>query len=610
MKKLITICLLAFVCYAQVQAQSSGGYIGYSQNAVSLRQVPHPANPSLTAVEIFWPGSSQPTNGSFTNSFGLYRPVVNGTPQLYAQCTSVGETPQWITFCGGCTLNDIPSDVFMVQLYSCGSVYCWSFDSTYPLKTNPCRGDNNFTTPGTWDYLRVPKLGTTGIQIWKDVYINDDVTITQSTTIAGGNSLYINSGKTLTLGRNNLTTDVGRFENYLNYVYEGGKLVNNGTIKGNISCHSTTLINNGVLAPGNIAAFPFRTAEIGKLVCSSSSVIDLKLNNTGNYPGDRFYIYDSVALNGTVKINFANGFTPQVGDRFSIIESEPIINGAFTNVQLPTGVTGFIDHSLNQSGAGLKHIELVITGVNVPLTISGSSNVCVGGSITLTANQSGGNWSSIAGRAVVFQGGVVVGTSGGTAKIKYTLGNTSVVKDIVVSILPNTPTFGIVAGTTGLTGFGGFCRNKSFTVVGKPSGGFWSSTGVFSITNLGLVTTANTSGSGTVTYSIADANGCINSRTASSNVTFLCKGINNQQLAVNNQFIIYPNPAHNVVNIKINKLIGAGSFVITDLYGKQLKTQRLSIGANTIDVSSFAKGMYLVTVITDQGKQTQKIVVE
>ena len=34
------------------------------------------------------------------------------------------------------------------------------------------------------------------------------------------------------------------------------------------------------------------------------------------------------------------------------------------------------------------------------------------------------------------------------------------------------------------------------------------------------------------------------------------------------------------------------------------------MGKNTIDVSTFAKGMYLISVINEQGKQTQKVVVE
>lgn len=78
----------------------------------------------------------------------------------------------------------------------------------------------------------------------------------------------------------------------------------------------------------------------------------------------------------------------------------------------------------------------------------------------------------------------------------------------------------------------------------------------------------------------------------------------------NEQLVIYPNPAHNVVNLNIKALSGVGSIVVTDLFGKQIKQQPLSISNNTIDVSNFARGMYLVSIITEQGKQTQKLIVE
>ena len=34
------------------------------------------------------------------------------------------------------------------------------------------------------------------------------------------------------------------------------------------------------------------------------------------------------------------------------------------------------------------------------------------------------------------------------------------------------------------------------------------------------------------------------------------------------------------------------------------------MGTNTIDVSNFAKGLYMVSIITESGKQTQKVIVE
>ncbi|MCX6209882.1 MAG: T9SS type A sorting domain-containing protein [Bacteroidetes bacterium] len=73
---------------------------------------------------------------------------------------------------------------------------------------------------------------------------------------------------------------------------------------------------------------------------------------------------------------------------------------------------------------------------------------------------------------------------------------------------------------------------------------------------------------------------------------------------------IYPNPASTVVNLRADKFIGTGSIIVTDLFGKQFKQQALSLGTNTIDVSALSKGVYFVTVVTSEGRKTEKLIVE
>ena len=73
---------------------------------------------------------------------------------------------------------------------------------------------------------------------------------------------------------------------------------------------------------------------------------------------------------------------------------------------------------------------------------------------------------------------------------------------------------------------------------------------------------------------------------------------------------MYPNPARSTVSLQVDKLIGTGSIVITDMYGKQVKTQSLSMGTNTIDIAKLSKGIYFVSVITSEGKTTNKLIVE
>ena len=81
-------------------------------------------------------------------------------------------------------------------------------------------------------------------------------------------------------------------------------------------------------------------------------------------------------------------------------------------------------------------------------------------------------------------------------------------------------------------------------------------------------------------------------------------------LQTTNEFTVYPNPAKTFISLNIETLVGAGQIVVTNLYGKQVKTQSLSMGTNTIDVANFSKGMYFISVITSDSKTTKKLIVE
>jgi hypothetical protein len=261
---------------------------------------------------------------------------------------------------------------------------------------------------------------------------------------------------------------------------------------------------------------------------------------------------------------------------------------------------------------------------------TGATAVCVGSTIALSNSSSipsGGTgvWTSFNNRATVNSAtGVVTGASAGVGIIIYTVTSAvgctnSTSYNVTSNSLPGVPFIGYAPGTinpqTGATG-GAFCANRTFTVVGTPSGGVWSKTGVISVTSpAGVVNTGSVAGAASLTYTYTDANGCSNFRSLVSNVMVCASrgvnGANNVQLTMeNSQWTMYPNPAKSFISLNVNSLVGAGSIVVTDLYGKQIKTQTLSMGINTIDVSRLSKGMYFVSTITNEGKTTKKLVVE
>jgi len=284
-----------------------------------------------------------------------------------------------------------------------------------------------------------------------------------------------------------------------------------------------------------------------------------------------------------------------------------------------------------QNGSGCwssQSAAAVVTMNPLPsvLASTGPSGVCVGSTITLsnaTSTPIGGSsfWNSIAGLATVNASGVVTGNSHGTAIIAYNVVSAAGCRsaanyNVVVSAIPSTPTIGYAAPFSNPqqgAPYQGFCVGKVFGVAGSPSGGVWSANGCISVTSGGIAT-INTTGAGSLTYTFTNANGCSNFRTMTG-AGYVCaaRGIasnNNEQQTVKNQFSMYPNPAKSFVSLYVETLVGEGQIIVTDLYGKTVKTQPLSMGNNTVDIANFSKGFYLISTITNSGKTTKKLIVE
>ena len=253
---------------------------------------------------------------------------------------------------------------------------------------------------------------------------------------------------------------------------------------------------------------------------------------------------------------------------------------------------------------------------------TGANNVCAGSTITLSNIVPNGTWGTPSSSLATINSttGVVTGKGAGNPSMRYSFTNacgktTYSEKIITVNQIPAVPSIFYAAGTVDPqrgAAAGGFCVGKVFDVVGNPSNGSWSATGSASVTPTGTVS-INSLGAGVLTYTYTNVNGCSNSRTINSNgVACAARGVNvNTEINnINNNFTMFPNPAKNTVNVKIDRLFGEGQIVITNLYGKEIKTQNLSLGNNLLDVSSLSKGFYFVSILTSEGKTTKKIVVE
>jgi uncharacterized protein YjdB len=146
-------------------------------------------------------------------------------------------------------------------------------------------------------------------------------------------------------------------------------------------------------------------------------------------------------------------------------------------------------------------------------TITGSSTVCTGSTITLTDSTAGGTWSSSnTSVATVGSTGVVTGVTSGTATISYTVTNAcgSGLATKVITVNP-TPTAGTITGSSAV------CAGSTITLSNATSGGSWSSSNTAKATvgSTGVVTGV---ASGTVTISYTVTNSC-GSATATKVIT-------------------------------------------------------------------------------------------
>jgi hypothetical protein len=111
--------------------------------------------------------------------------------------------------------------------------------------------------------------------------------------------------------------------------------------------------------------------------------------------------------------------------------------------------------------------------------------------------------------------------------------------------------------------------------------------------------------SGAYSVCVTDGNGCSNCDTI--NVSVLV-GIDNLggTLAMN----VYPNPSHNIVNIDMADGNEKVSMTITDMKGQIIWQDNGRMTHRTLDVSSFASGIYLLNVRSSNASSVYRLIIE
>ncbi len=288
-------------------------------------------------------------------------------------------------------------------------------------------------------------------------------------------------------------------------------------------------------------------------------------------------------------------------------------------------------------------VVYVVAEQTVPAAITSAGSItslCIGATLQLSDATSGGVWGSANNAASVNAStGLVTGTYGaGTsypAVILYKLSNVygcskTVTKNLTVNPIPGVPGMQYAAGTPNPQNGpgGGYCLNRSgipnkFVVVGYPATGSGSGTSHWTSSVPGVLTATDSTGTlaviqlaafgtSTIKYAFTNANGCSNSRSVTLTVVNCpnSRGVQQIESQTEVDFTLSPNPAKGSVTIVTQYVQSGGQIIVTDLFGKQVKVQTLSLGSNKLDISNLSKGLYLVNIITNEGKKTKKLIVE
>ena len=256
----------------------------------------------------------------------------------------------------------------------------------------------------------------------------------------------------------------------------------------------------------------------------SSQTIYLRYYATGQTStgGWGFYSsdtgYNGLAINGTLAPISAITGTTTVCVGATTTLSDASTGGTWTSGATGTATVGSSSGIVTGVAAGTVTISYTVSGSTVTTivtvnalatagTVSGSSSVCVGSTITLTDATTGGVWSSGAtGTATAGSTGIITGVAAGTVTISYGVTNSCntayTTKIITVNALPT---------VTAVNGSTPVCVGATRTLTDATSGGTWSSgsTSIATINTTGIVTGAG-AGTSVITYIVTNASGCQN----------------------------------------------------------------------------------------------------
>ncbi len=188
--------------------------------------------------------------------------------------------------------------------------------------------------------------------------------LSNSTILFDGNAAFVQTAGTIDLNGGVINAPRGLDLN-------GGLLIGNGTFNGPIRN------NGGKIDPGHS---PGTITVNGAYTQGANGTMDMEIGGAAAGTGyDRLVVNGTATLGGTLNIAAINGFSPAVGDIFTLISASSF-TGNFATVNI-SGFTGVID----SSSAGLRltvtNSPRQLLNISTRLRVLAGDNALIGGFI-------------------------------------------------------------------------------------------------------------------------------------------------------------------------------------------------------------------------------------
>lgn len=129
------------------------------------------------------------------------------------------------------------------------------------------------------------------------------------------------------------------------------------------------------------------------------------------------------------------------------------------------------------------------------------------------------------------------------------------------------------------------------------------------VSNTSVTTLTDSAGSNTGTLTNFALTGATSNWKVGSTITTgnTCTVLETETFNSILEVIVYPNPSTGIFNIALQE---DANITVNDMLGKVIYTNKVKAGNNTIDISNYQSGIYLLSVTTENGSVTKKLIKE